>query len=529
VRRSKPLLLVGVAVVVALVIAVVVGQSTKRVTIDRSSTTSRLIPGDGGTLLSAVVIKPRGSGKHPLLVMPSSWGSSANEYVIAGLRLAAKGYLVISYAQRGSGESRGKLDFAGKPTQADLSAVISWALKHTSADPKAVGVAGISYGAGTALLAAEHDARIKAVVAMSGWADLAKSFYPNRTPNQAAITAVFQSKANGRMSKPLTDFVTKFFDGQTLDAATSWAALAPTRSAIDGVVKLNKNHPAVMLANGYQDAILPPSQLVPFFNALTGPKRLQLAVGGHTQPEGAGLVGRPDKTWDDATAWFDHYLRHRANGIDAQHAVQLQDVVTGAWHSYRSWADVGHASRLYLGQPTARGTGDGELSARPAAWSYRIDAGWDSTANAPPLQANGARYQAASLPMSGISHQVAGVWQGLPTSKPTLVSGSPVVQLTVTPSTPNASLFAYLLDVDGASNGALVTFEPYTLFHVPPNVPRAIGFALEPIAWMMPTGHHLALVIDTVDPRYQTFSTRGSAVTFSSAAGYPSALAIPTG
>jgi hypothetical protein len=46
-------------------------------------------------------------------------------------------------------------------------------------------------------------------------------------------------------------------------------------------------------------------------------------------------------------------------------------------------------------------------------------------------------------------------------------------------------------------------------------------------SWEVPAGHHLVLVIDTVDPRYLGHSTIGTSLTFSSPPADPSWIAIP--
>jgi dipeptidyl aminopeptidase/acylaminoacyl peptidase len=102
--------------------------------------------------------------------MPSSWGVPNVEYVGQGSKLATAGFQVISYSSRGFWDSGGGIDIAGPPTVADVSKVIDWAGRHTTADTSRVAAVGISYGAGTSLLAAAKDPRIKAVGAMSGWA-----------------------------------------------------------------------------------------------------------------------------------------------------------------------------------------------------------------------------------------------------------------------------------------------------------------------------------------------------------------------
>jgi putative CocE/NonD family hydrolase len=534
-RRSVLLLVTGVAIVVLLVIALLAGLFTTNSKHKASvaGTVARSIPGEGATKLEARVMTPAGNGKHPLLVMPAGWGATREEYVLIGKRLVAAGYLVISYSQRGFGGSAGKVDLGGSHTQADLSAVITWGLKHTSADPKAIGAVGVSYGAGISLLAAAHDPRIKAVVALSGWSDLLASFYPNTTPSEQTVVALMGSANTRRRLEPdVLQFANQFLAKRTDIAAAVLASLAPSRSAMNDVAALNKNHPAVMIANAYQDTLFPPSQMVTYFNTLTVSKRLQLAVGDHGGPELAGLEGKPDTTWDDAIAWLDHYLRGKANGIQDKPAVHLQDANSAAWHDSKTWADTGNPESLYLGGAADAATGT--LASAPATgWTTTISGGTDSKADAPPIQfASGKPYQTVrGLALSGVSRSIAGVWEAAAGAKPMLVNGAPTVHLTVNRSATIASLVAYLYDVDASGAASLMTYKPYSFFNLKaaPGKPQGIDIALEPISWTVRSGHHLSLVIDTVDPRFQSLSPRGSSFTFSSPAGSPSVLTVPIG
>ncbi len=529
VSRSRSLVVGGVAVgalVAALVTWLVVGTGPKR-----SSATARSIPGSDGIELNAYVITPRGEGKHPLLVMPAAWGTGARQYLEAGKRLAAHGYEVVSYAQRGFAGSQGQIDLAGAPTQADVSAVITWALKHTPAAAGGVGAVGVSYGAGVSLLAAERDPRIKVVVAMSGWSDLAASYFPNNTGSQEVVNILMASaKTSGTPGPDVQALTQQSAAGNAAGMAATIAALSPSRSALNRVAALNKNRTAVMLANGLEDSIFPPSQQVALFDQLTGPKRLQLARGDHGQAETSGLAGDPsNKLWRDATAWLDRYLRGRQNGVDRQDALQVQDVKTGTWRHYPKLADVGRASTWYLGAAPAASSA-GSLGARPVVgWRQAIAAGKDSVADAGQPQFDGSKpYQLLSgVRLSAVNKAIAGVWNGPAYARATLVNGAPTLHVTVTPSSASTSLYTYLYDVDAGGSGTLMTFKPYSLAAVTPGVARPADVALEPISWTVPRGHHLCLVIDTVDPRYLSWNSPGSTVTLSSSATAPSTLSVP--
>jgi putative CocE/NonD family hydrolase len=195
--RHRRIAGVVVAVLVAAVLVAVVVPQLRDV--DDGDAIS--IPAGDGVSLAADVFTPAGSGKHPLVVLPGSWGAAASEYDAVGAKLAARGYVAVAYTQRGFRGSGGEVDFAGPATQRDASTVIDWALAHTPADASRIGLAGVSYGAGIALLAAERDPRIKAVAALSTWTDLADSLVPNGTLSRRTLGGLLNEvESKGRAS-----------------------------------------------------------------------------------------------------------------------------------------------------------------------------------------------------------------------------------------------------------------------------------------------------------------------------------------
>jgi dipeptidyl aminopeptidase/acylaminoacyl peptidase len=173
------------------------------------------ITGDGGTTLKANVVTPAdadGSRTYPLIVLPTSWGLPQVEYLAQARKLADSGYVVVSYNVRGFWQSGGYIEVAGPPDTADASKVIDWALANTPADARKVGMAGLSYGAGISLLTAAHDKRVKAVAALSGWADLIDSIYSGRTQHaQAAALLDGAGEITGRPSPELREIFKNFF------------------------------------------------------------------------------------------------------------------------------------------------------------------------------------------------------------------------------------------------------------------------------------------------------------------------------
>ncbi|MEV5963590.1 CocE/NonD family hydrolase [Kribbella sp. NPDC051952] len=494
------------------------------------STSYQRIPGAGGTPIGAVVLTPtgQGDGPFPLVVMPSSWGVPNVEYVGQGAKLATSGFQVISYSSRGFWDSGGGIDIAGPPTVADVSKVIDWAGQHTPADTSRVAAVGISYGAGTSLLASAQDPRIKAVGAMSGWADLIASLNPNETVALQSVAGLLAlGNITGRPGPEMASLQTKFVTGDFDGAIAEAKQLSPQRSAATMTDQINAKKPAVFLANALEDSIFPPSQYTDFFTRLTGPKRLLLAHGDHATPEVPGAIGLPNETWDELVAWLRHYLTGADNGADTEAPVQLKSQ-RGVWRGYPNWAAVGQARTSYLTKPTGLSR-TGALQAQPqTGWSSAIGAGVPTIADSGVALVSGALQGLLSIPTGVVTPLVdrsfAGVWSGPVYTSGAVVSGTPKLHLTVKPSGPSTSLFAYLYDVDALGVGSLISHRPFTLRGTGT---VAIDLRLEATSWEVPAGHHLVLAIDTVDPRYLGRSVIGTSVTFSSPADDPSWLSVP--
>jgi predicted acyl esterase len=502
------------------------------------------IPTSDGYQLQAYVAVPsgQGSGPFPLVVMPSSWASSYTEYVGEANVLANDGYVVISYSSRGFGTGCalnpqcGYIDIAGPLTVGDVSTVISWALDHTPSNPNEIGVSGISYGAGTSLLAAENDPRIKAVASMSTWADLLASLDANQTPSLQGIGilsfASYLGKPGTLMTQVNEDVLATNFEGavQTvLDDPDT-----PEREPITNIAKLNANGPAVFVANDFEDSLFVPSQLINFYDQLTVPKMMMLSHGDHTTAELLGAYGFPNEIYAAVNQWFDHYLKGVNNGIDTQPPVQLKSQ-TGAWSTFANWNAVEQGAVTYkLTQPTSCGllyqcTGS-LVTGSAGGWRYGITGGYLTVATTGVAIVSGALTGYLNLPpavaLSLVNRWNAGVWVGPMATQTQNLTGMPSLQLTVTPTSNQLTLVAYLYDVDASGIGQLITWKPYTITHVAAGVPQTIAMNLEATDWQVNPGDQLALVIDTDDLRYAGVTPLNSEMTFSASTAVPSTLTV---
>jgi len=502
--------------------------------------TSPVIPGSDGQPLPSYVVTPtgQGNGPFPLVLMPTSWALPDIEYLVPGALLASSGYVCLLYTSRGFYSAGGTIDIAGPATMADVTTLINWALANTPSDPKRIGMVGISYGAGISVLATAFDPRVRVASGMSAWTDLGASFDPNQTVStQAGDVLALSAELTGKPGPYLQQITNDLYTLQTTNNINSVnipadLAEAPPRSAITYINQINANHPAILISNGWNDSLFPPSQFIPFFSELTGAKQLDLTLGDHGSNDALGLIGISDQPWQQTTLWLNHYLQGAANGINQENPFQLTDIETKAVRTYPTWAAVSHPSTTYLSQPSGLFTPTGSLGSSPATgWRDSIAAGVATIANSGTIEISGILQQFFSIPI-GVSEPLinranAGVWDSPWYWSPTVVQGSPELHLTVTPSSPDVALFAYLYDVDPLGLGGLLTCKPYTILNARPGVAQTIDFNLEPTAWTVPAGDHLTLVIGTVDARWFSASTQGTTVTFSSPPGNPSWLNVP--
>jgi predicted acyl esterase len=475
------------------------------------------ITGDGGTVLKANVLTPAGAdGSHayPLIVLPTSWGLPQVEYLAQAQQLADSGYVVLSYNVRGFWQSGGQIEVAGPPDIADASKVIDWALAHTPADPGQIGMAGVSYGAGISLLTAAHDKRVKAVAALSGWADLVSSIYSGRTQHVQAL-GVLDGAATltGRESPELREIFTNLYSSN-LSKEQEMIDWGRKRSATTYVDQLNDNGAAVMLANAWGDTVFPANQSTDFYEKLTGPKRLELRPGDHATAELTGLFGLPNDVWTDTRRWFDHYLKGAANGIDQEQPVQLKSRSAGGYEGYPDWKSVGATRRkiAVAGSTTIHANIDSGADGGIVFLSSILD----QVAQLPPV---------ASIPL--LPRRWAAVWQSERYGTAQRVRGTAALHTTLTPNKESGTLIAYLYDVGPLGLGKLVTHAPLTWHGKTPGEPFGVDLDLLSTAYDVPAGHRLALVVDTVDPLYTEHNPSGAQLTFSSPSGDPSYISVP--
>ncbi len=147
-------------------------------------------PYSGPVRLDATLYLPQGAPREPAVMLAHGFGGTKLDMDAEARRIAARGYVVLTWTARGFGRSGGLIHL-DSPTYevADASRLVDMLATRPEVqldgpgDPR-VAVAGASYGGALALLLAAYDHRIDAIIPQVTWNDLGHSFFP-----QSAVTS----------------------------------------------------------------------------------------------------------------------------------------------------------------------------------------------------------------------------------------------------------------------------------------------------------------------------------------------------
>lgn len=244
----------------------------------------------------------------------------------------AKGYWVISFDERGHGDSGDVMHIADPQREGrDVTRLIDWAQKNLAlatvdGDPR-VGMIGESYGAGIQLVAAAVDPRIDAIVPIGGWYDLERVLAPGDVPKSGWLTilvlagntiADYDNRLNGAYWRARSGHIEPWVRAELDDNDVGWFCDRGRGPKVDALV-----------FQGFRDVLFPVNEGLDIHRCLKAAGRDVRFVAvddGHllpgTQRSPGWLVGwnvekelacdgRRQKTADVMLAWFEAKLRDR--------------------------------------------------------------------------------------------------------------------------------------------------------------------------------------------------------------------------
>ncbi len=456
----------------------------------------------------------------PLVIFINSWGCDEYEYKMQAKILARKGYIVLSYECRGWGDSTGFIRMGGEEDWADFSAVLDWAETNTPVDMANVGVCGISLGGGGSLHAISHDERVKTVCALSSYIDAFRSMFGNETPRKVWGNKLAESgQSNGNLPQEILDVLDSILNNENIDWVREWAYPRSPLNHIDNVNAANK---PMYMGHNFADYMFQPNIAVEYFNKLTvDHKRLDLSSGTHATGEGPGLAGLPNYVFSNVHRWFDYWLKGIDNGIlgdeEVSACVTMQIKNTGKRENFKKdtlslangksvWPPVSqYKETFYLGK---RGIfSHGKLLSTPS-----LSAGENEIASGGTIGATIGIIPIVSQAIEPYIPVCTNVYL-LNRFKSLLyiseklesrmkVRGNVKMNLDLSFFGEKGQVIFYLYDVDKFGTGRFITHGFKTFWNAVPNEVMNVDIDFVSVAYDIPEGHRLGLVMDTSEADY---------------------------
>ena len=522
--------------VVALVLVALATVARAGPTVEPLTVPVPAAPDDDTSIeLDAALYLPRGAEDEPapaILLAHGFLGDRANVDGTAR-ELAADGYVVLAWSARGFGASEGEVALADIDREiADVSVLIDVlarrpeVLLDAAGDPR-VGIAGGSYGGGTALLAASREPRLDAIVAVAAWHSLSRSLAPNGVPEAPGVlktgwtSLLFTATTMPTDAAPADAPSEVDSDGEDLLGGilgcgrfTAEICRIYADSAVDGVLApdaqtvLDRSSPAgrlrevaapVLLLQGQEDTLFDLTESrrnAEELAAAGAPVRLRWIPGGHEQ---VGSLGS-DRVRSEMDAWLDRWLRDDGSAPDADD-VQFTwtDTTGGTTRDAAAIAPTDGANRrfttsadgaLLAGEPTGAVTGASPIVSPPGGQPAALTA------------LPGASGLASLLPSTDIPGQAA-TFTSEAVADDLTVLGAPRLRLRLDGGPDGAQLFVRLNDVGPRGETRLLqqAVTPVRLAALPADVEVELGT----LSHRLEAGHRLQLVVASTD---QAFANR---------------------
>lgn len=322
----------------------------------------RRVPSFDGVEIASTVFLPADDGQYPVVMATHGYGGDRSSVVGFGEFFAKQGYVVITWDQRGFGESGGEVDSSGPRTTRDVEALIDFLIGEnpasearftsqvfTSRGDPSVGMIGGSYAGGVQMNASAIDDRIDALFPIIPWYDLRFSLAPDDVPKQGWTTLLQAVGATGSrgltsgdgqperrdiengVSPRLYEFYAEALAlNEMSQTAESFFAVRSTVSKADEVTA------DALVVQGWPDTLFVPNEGQSLVRALNtngndNEAKLIFYNGGHTIDGNGGT--KAFSITDTALQWFETKLKGNAarGASDAGFApVTYYDVQAGA-------------------------------------------------------------------------------------------------------------------------------------------------------------------------------------------------------
>ncbi|MFC7448990.1 alpha/beta fold hydrolase [Rhodococcus daqingensis] len=481
----------------------------------------------------------------PAVLLAHGFGGSKDSVAAQARALADDGFVVLAYSARGFGLSTGQISLNDPDREvADARGLVDWLAARGDVqqdgpgDPR-IGVAGGSYGGALSLMLGGLDPRIDAIAAAITWNDLGHALFPNfgttepmapSTPAAAgyggpgvlkrgwagiffgAGAAPLDAGTNGgeprQVPGPCGRFAIEFcreYAAAAVSGRPSPELLALLRAHSPAAVAAGITAPTLLI-QGEQDTLfgLDQSDATARQIAAAGtPVQVRWFPGGHD----AG--GEGTRFSESATARFLSARLRGSGEVDEEFVFSLPGTPTDQGRpSYRRMTAADYPG-LVPGAPPAPAI---ELPlAGPASQSILRPPGASPAALSavPGLGAALSSLNAAGGPAVELAADPPGQsasFATAPLDRPLTITGGTSVRLTITTAAAPGEgvLFAKLYDVS-PDGGRTLPGGGVSAIRLPEGAaagPLPISVTLPALAYQVPEGHHIEVVVTTTDQAY---------------------------
>lgn len=454
-----------------------------------------------GTLLDAQLFKPDGYSRgdtFPAMILVPGWSMPKETTFDNAIEFARRGFVVLSYTPRGYGFSEGLVNVAGPKDREDFSSAIDWLLVNTKTDPERIGTGGISYGGIVPANASSFDERISALATIDIPAEVLDAFYQGDTPNAFWTRFLELTSHLGRPDPEIRRNLEDLFAHRRIPEIIGWALERSPRSFVD---RLNDRQIPVFLSFNYRDRMFRPNSGIRYFEALTGPKLLQLHDGIHGMASGDSGNYLSQSYFD----WFDYWLNGVDNGIMDRPIADFQVHGTQRRVQYHSWPspDI-YTTPLYLSAHPQRMTGD--LLAEPDIfsdiWLLKSFVGNQETRQPTTGTPIFDAQTPVTLDFSTLDPDLAHTYQTAPLPEGLKLRGAPKVSLRIQAWNEQAQVVAYLYQINPDGQALYLTQGAKTFYELYPGEVVDLEIEMTTLIHDFPPGTQLALAFDTQDPQF---------------------------
>lgn len=459
-----------------------------------STETTHWFTMNDGVRLDAQIVTPDGpapeAGWPAILVIHGHGedGSKATNLDKAR-RFAERGYLAVCYSVRGQGGSEGLSFHLGARELFDLQDIITSVLDDWPVDR--LGVYGSSQGGWHSWMAAAHHPGVTTAVPQNIFTDYADFAVPEGCLSRWFFTRTMRRRV---MTAGLQYLARQWAIEGEWDRLREWLRPMSPRLFMERI------RCPVFVVHGWHDAGMPAGEILSAFDRLQVPRKLYLGGGGHEGRDADEALKLRESMVD---RWLDHWLKDIDTGLLDE--PEITYAVRPGW---------GHVSTDIV-KPSASQT----LHLRHGG-GLTPEAPDQPTPNANvhnvPVDPSYTLETAIHRDMEGtaeaLTHESV-VYNGAPLTEELSLLGAPVFRLFMLPNRNLFQVHAQLWDVSPDGEARLISRGHYGTRTATPGRHTTVEISGRDIAWIVPAGHHLRVVVcnydtDWVYPYYQPWSAR---------------------